>query len=352
MFLAKPIVWPFVDSPNNPIFQHINGSGHNEFYKPTVCDKQSINTGSGAAMLYSMTGKTTDNVWAATSPDLENWTLTSGGIVKATGAGGTWNSSSVFPGYMWRDPNSLLWYLYYGGSKDFTNTSVGLAVTAGTNFGTTFEESSISPLWTPAQYNAASGDRKENVKVDCVIKVSPSEYWFFGIAFNDDQLAGALVYGVSSDLLTPRLDTVILQATDLKTDCTIITAPSVFKHPVTGKYVITISTRRLVPLNGFNSEWIISATSQSSTQPIFRLADFRTNKLIDTNVSIPWKESEVYANCWLCKNDMSGDLVNNNGVASLFWAGHEQQDAPYTSAFYTGCPCRSDIAINAIPIIR
>lgn len=320
--------WNFVRDAGNPLLTKPLGGSGSECYPPNMIEDGVVDR---------LICKSDDNKpWGWTTSN--GTTFAENGNLMPRGAVGDWDHIVAAPQVLKKIGS--IYHMLYTGYQNSGVPTQAIGHASVNTWGNQFVENVANPIWTVAQYNAISGDNKENIWVeDAVYIPATGKWWFFGIASYQNFIGVSLIYGIGDTIDDVRLDTKICDGIDLHYSESWIQSPQVFKHPVTGKWMMTVSLG--VQGGGTDKQCQIAAYSQRTDLPIFTLADFKIKPILEVVLANNWENRQVYAARWLKDNE--GNLILRSGNYLYYYSGHGD------NIVYTGVVCLA--RISSIPQI-
>lgn len=317
-----PWVWSFTKYASNPVIAQQYGSQF-EFYPPYP-----LKDGSVLRLLAKVNGES----YGYTNSNGDGVTWASDGLFVPKGGAGTWNDIQCSVNLI-RKVGST-YYAIANGYGDSPAYNHKLGIWTNTAWDSNFVANQSNPVYTVAAYNAANGTSWDGININDAILVG-TRWYFFGCVFNNAESGGALCYGVGPEngsITDIVLDTKIGNFSDFNSVWTWAQGLSVFKHPVTGKWIATFTLGNLTQ-TGTDNQAIYCLYSQRTDAPIFTIGDFVCKPILYPDTSKTYEDNYTYDANWLTDNE--GNLLQISSKYNLYYSAHQTGASPT----YTGVCC-------------
>ena len=313
--------WVFTKHASNPLIWRAYSS-YREFYPPCIIQESATD--------YKILGKVNGEGEAYNSADGVSFTYDSKFLSKGTA--GQWDEIQASPNLL-RKVGST-YYCFYSGYSDAgtPNHKIGLATVGSW---AAFSKDAGNPILTVAPYNTANSTNYDGISISDAVLVGTTWY-FFGHVYNNAFTSCDLVYGVGSlggSISAVVLDTKIASLSQIHNDWGWMQSPSVFKHPTTGKWMMTFTLGRLIQDTSTDNQALYCFASQRTDAPVFTIDDFICKPIMTPDTTKDYENNYNYAANWLKDNE--GNLITVGGKYRMYYSGHENT-AGYV---YTGCTC-------------
>ena len=304
--------WNFTRHASNPLIQSPTTPTNAEAYPPVV-----FYEGVGD---YKMLIKTDVNrTWKYTSADGVSW---------GSNAVGEWDYTLATPLVLRKEGST--YYAFYGGFNTTPTGKIGYATS--TDF-TTWTKYASNPIYQVSSYNAATGDDKQNIYLNDIIKISENLYYFFGYASYEDFSNCTLIWGTGTSLTDVNFTHIIDTPADLVYSEVWLQNAQVFKHPTTGKWMMTCT---LGTQSTTTADVQCQVAFYSERTDVPEDFVFIPAPIFTVNASNAWETRQVYASFWL--KDESGNLITLGGDYAMYYSGHGT-----TASAYHGVVCLATI---------
>lgn len=327
-FPAAISAWGFTKHASNPLIGVEYAAGIYEFYPPKIYKEDGVN--------WKVLAKVNNETWGSTSADGITWTAPEIFITKGTA--GQWDDILCTPAFLTKEDGVYKCLITGYGDDPEYDYKIGYAYKA--DFTATGWTKAPSFVYDTTDYNTANGTTWDSIQLWDVVKVG-TVYYYFGIVCNNTFNNGAFCYGVGQSGATIeniKLDTKIANFTELSQYYTWMQSPSVFKHPTTGIWYMTVMMGNLVQGVSTNNEAIYHFNSGRTDLPIFTVNHFKSYEIMAPDITKDYENNYNYCPIWI--KNINGELTSIGGSYYMYYAGHENTATPN----YTGVTCLATIA--------
>lgn len=315
---SAPWVWSFTKHASNPLVAQQYGAQY-EFYPPYP-----LKDGTD----YRLCAKCNGDSYGYTSTDGVIWASDGKFITKGTA--GQWDATQS-SGNVVKKVGSTYYIFYSGYASAPYNHKIGLVTNTAWDTNFTKEPSYV---YTVSDYNTANGTSWNGISLTDIVLVGTT-YYYFGTVYANTEDSGALCYGVGQPggaITSIKLDTKICNFSDLNSVWTWAQGLSVFKHPVSGKWILTFTLGNLTA-TGTDNQAIYCFYSNRTDAPVFTISDFFCKPIMYPDTSKDYENNYNYAANWL--KDEGGNLLQIDSKYHLYYSGHKNGASPT----YTGVTC-------------
>lgn len=322
-----PWVWSFTKNAGNPLIAQQYGAQF-EFYPPYP-----LQDGSALRLLAKCNGES----YGYSNDSGDGVTWVSDGLFIPKGIAGTWNDIQCSVNVL-RKVGST-YYAFANGYGDSPVFNHKLGIWTNTTWDSNFVANVGNPVYTPSAYNAANNTSWDGININDTILVG-NRWYFFGCVFNNAESSGALCYGIGPEngsITDIVLDTKIGNFSDFNSVWAWSQGLSVFKHPVTGKWIATFTLGNLTQ-TGTDNQAIYCLYSNRTDAPIFTIDDFICKPILYPNTANAFEDNYNYDANWITDNE--GNLIPLGANYGMYFSAHQTGASPT----YTGVCCLATCA--------
>lgn len=318
--------WSFTKSASNYLIGQQYGSQY-EFYPPCIIQEASND--------YKIMAKSNGDSYGYHSTD--GVTFSSDGKMIPVGTSNQWDYAQASCNVLRKVGNT--YYAFYSGYQNSPTYNHKIGLTTNTAWDTNWTKDSGNPQYDVSNYNNANGTSYNGISVTDAILIG-NQWYYFGTAYNNAFTACDLIYGIgdtNSAISSIRLNQKITTLSSINSAWNWAQGLSVFKHPTTGKWMMTF-TMGTLSSSGTDNQAIYCFASQRTDAPVFTLSDVQYYPIMYPDTSKNYEDNYNYAANWL--KDNNGNLISVSGNYRLYYSGHQSGATPT----YTGVTCLAEIS--------